>query len=88
MHREALALRDVDVVVTGEAAEWEICEYVRDAVGIGLRKALVVIGHEKREEPGMRYLTEWLRPLLDGIPITHIPAGEPFNGAGAPYGTR
>lgn len=73
------ALRgDVDVVITGEINEWETCEYVRDAIYQGLSKGLIVAGHEVSEEAGMTYLVEWLRPRFPGVPITHIPSGDPF----------
>jgi hypothetical protein len=26
----------------------------------------------------MAWLVEWLAPLLPGVPITHVPAGDPF----------
>ena len=69
---------DVGVVICGEIHEWETCEYVRDAVAIGQKKALLVLGHANGEEPGMRWLAEWLKPRFPGIPITHVPVGDPF----------
>lgn len=74
------ALRDdaVDVLLTGEVHEWETSEYARDAVLQGRRKALIVLGHANSEEPGMDYLVEWLRPLVPGVPVTHVPVGDAF----------
>lgn len=69
---------DVQVLVAGEAREWETVEYVRDASAEGRRKALILLGHEVSEEPGMGYCARWLRPLFPGLPVTFIPAGEPF----------
>jgi putative NIF3 family GTP cyclohydrolase 1 type 2 len=76
---EYLKLEDVDVLVCGEIAEWETSEYVRDAVAQGKNKALMVLGHANSEEPGMKWLVEWLRPRLPGISITHLPVGDPFH---------
>jgi hypothetical protein len=45
---------------------------------MGLSRGLVVLGHEKSEEPGMHYLVQWLRSRLPGLPITHVPAGDPL----------
>ena len=44
---------------------WDTTEYVRDAIAMGQPKALVMIGHEKSEEAGMKYLREslWLLKL-------------------------
>ena len=75
---EVLAGADIDVVVAGDINEWEACEYVRDAAQAGLNKGYIVIGHANSEEPGMKYLAEWLRPMLPNSRITHVPAGDPF----------
>jgi len=70
---------DVDVVVCGESPEWETCEYVRDAVEMGKKKALIVLGHANSEEAGMEWIATWLRSFLPAeIPLHHIPAGDPF----------
>ena len=69
---------DIDVLVTGEINEWETSEYVRDVIYQGHNKALVIVGHELSEEPGMAYLVQWLRKRFPGIAITHIPTGDPF----------
>ncbi len=69
---------NVDVLITGEAHEWETPEYVRDAQLQGRSKALIVTGHEVSEEAGMAYLAEWLRERIPDVPITHIPSGDPF----------
>jgi putative NIF3 family GTP cyclohydrolase 1 type 2 len=66
-----------DVMVCGETVEWQVFEYARDANGAGMPKGLIAIGHEVSEEPGMAYLVEWLGERLPGVPITHIPAGDP-----------
>lgn len=74
----ALGRDDVDVLVTGEINEWEACEYVRDANRSGRPRGLIVLGHAVSEEAGMAYLATWLRGRLPGVPITHLPAGEPL----------
>lgn len=72
---EALGRPDVDVAICGEINEWEVNEYVGDAIRLGRPKALVVTGHAPSEEAGMGYLAEWLRERLPGLPIAHIPHG-------------
>lgn len=74
----ALGRDDVDVLVTGEINEWETCEYARDANRAGRSRGLIVLGHTVSEEAGMAWLAEWLRERLPGVPITHVPAGEPL----------
>ncbi|QBD74618.1 NGG1p interacting factor NIF3 [Ktedonosporobacter rubrisoli] len=69
---------DVDVLLCGETIEWQTCEYVRDANALGYNKALVILGHAKSEEDGMRYLADWLRSRVPAtIPITYIAVGNP-----------
>ncbi len=77
MQIRQLALTGADVLVVGEISEWETCIYVQDANSAGQKKGLLILGHANSEEAGMKYLADWLKPLLPGIPILHIPAGEP-----------
>jgi putative NIF3 family GTP cyclohydrolase 1 type 2 len=69
---------DVDVLVAGEASEWETVEYVRDAIAQGRHKALILLGHEVSEEPGMDYCAKWLQGIFPGIPVEFLKAGSPF----------
>ena len=80
LQKQVLALRsgDVEVLVVGEAAEWEAVEYVRDASAQGRHKAMIVLGHEVSEEPGMKKCAEDIRALFPNLQVVHIPAGQPF----------
>ncbi|AHA58143.1 hypothetical protein M493_09737 [Geobacillus genomosp. 3] len=62
----------LDAIIYGEGPEWETPGYVRDAVHQGRRKALIVLGHAESEEPGMRYLAEWLGLQFPDVPIHFI----------------
>lgn len=75
---KALNQKQVDVLIIGEAREWETVEYVRDAQEMGLSKALIVLGHADSEEPGMEYIANWLKELTPEVPVQFIPAGNPF----------
>jgi putative NIF3 family GTP cyclohydrolase 1 type 2 len=77
-HFEMLQRDDVDVLVAGEAREWEAVEYVRDAVAAGRTKALVLLGHAASEEAGMQFCAEWLRGFVTEVPVQFVPAGDPF----------
>ncbi len=63
---------NLDLIIYGEGPEWETPEYVRDAVYQGKQKALIVLGHAESEEPGMAYLSEWLKTIFTSIPIYFI----------------
>lgn len=70
---------NVDVAVCGDITEWTLSAYVRDAAMMGMRKGMLVLGHERSEEWGMKYLPEWLETVADGIPAVFLDAGEPFS---------
>ena len=69
---------DVDVLVVGEAREWELVEYAQDSITAGNQKALIVLGHVVSEQGGMKYCTEWLKSFVTEVPIEFVPANEPF----------
>jgi putative NIF3 family GTP cyclohydrolase 1 type 2 len=70
--------QQLDVMICGEITEWTLSAYIRDAASLGFNKAMIIIGHERSEEPGMKELANRLQPLLDGIPVHFSDAGEPF----------
>lgn len=74
-----LEQENVDLLVVGESREWETVPYVVDAAAEGRHKALIILGHVVSEEAGMNECARWLRTLFPGMPITFIPAGEPFH---------
>jgi len=73
MHEQQL-----DVMICGEITEWTLSAYVRDAAAMGFNKAMIVVGHERSEGPGMKDLADRLQPLLGEIPVYFSDAGEPF----------
>lgn len=74
MHIGPLQRDDVDVILVGEAREWEDYVYVRDAVLQDKKKAAIFIGHLKSEEPGMKYAAEWLKTFLKETPVRFLKA--------------
>lgn len=73
-----LARPDIDVLVIGEAREWEGIPYVQDAITAGKSKGLIVLGHVISEENGMNECARWLKTFITEVPVEFIPAGEPF----------
>lgn len=71
--------KQLDVIVGGEILEWTLCAYVRDAAQLGLNKSLIILGHNRTEEVGMKYLPAWLERLFPDMSISFIEAGEPFS---------
>ena len=69
---------DVEVLMIGETPEWETVEYVADAASQHKRKALLILGHIPSEQAGMQECTDWLRTFVSEVPVTFVPAKEPF----------
>ena len=69
---------DVDVVIAGDAVEWEAAPYFQDMVAASKAKGLILLGDEASEEPGSGEMAEWLKGFVTEVPIEWIPAGEPF----------
>jgi putative NIF3 family GTP cyclohydrolase 1 type 2 len=80
LEKQVTALRseEVELLIAGEASEWETVEYVRDASAQGRHKALILLGHEVSEEPGMEKCAEDLRLVFPAMKVEHIPAGNPM----------
>ena len=71
-------LPGVDVIIAGEVREWESVEYVRDAVALGGKKSLALIGRIVSEDPGMQVCAQWLKTVVPEVPSTWISAGDPY----------
>ena len=69
---------DVQVLVIGEAHEWETVEYVADAVTADMDKGLIVIGHIPSEQAGMEDFAQGLAPLVRETTVRFVPAVDRF----------
>ena len=69
---------DLDVLVIGEAREWELVEYAADTITSGRKKGLIVLGHIPSEQAGMLYCANWLKGFVTEVPLEFIAAAEPF----------
>jgi putative NIF3 family GTP cyclohydrolase 1 type 2 len=75
---QALRQPDVELLITGEASEWETVEYVRDAVAQGRHKAMILLGHQVSEEPGMEQAAKELQGVFPKMRVEHIVSGQPL----------
>lgn len=71
-------LAQADVLVVGETHEWELVEYVQDAITSGQKKALIIMGHLVSEQAGMKYCAEWLKGFISEVPVDFLAAPEPY----------
>ena len=72
MHAE-----NIDVVICGDITEWTLSAY-EDAAQAWHEKGMLVLGHERREEWGMKHLPAWLKSITEDLPVTFVDAEEPF----------
>lgn len=79
MPAELMREANLDALICGEITEWTTCAYVRDASQLGINKSMIVLGHNRTEEAGMKYLPDWLSTFMPGMTISFIEAGEPFS---------
>ncbi len=75
---ELLSSEDVEIVLTGEACEWKLAEYARDADALGINKSLIVMGHIGSERDGMRLLAKRLSEKHTEFETQYIECGEVY----------
>jgi len=68
----------VDTIVAGEGPEWELPDYIADAVYQGRPLGLILLGHAVSEEPGMRLLAEELQAAVPDVPVRYIAGAPPL----------
>ncbi len=77
-HIALLEDKNVDVLIAGEAQQWETYEYMRDAVDQGRNKAIIFIGHINSEEAGMQYCCDWIKSSIYNGPVYFVESGSSF----------
>jgi putative NIF3 family GTP cyclohydrolase 1 type 2 len=77
MPARAMEAHDIHVMVCGDVVEWTLPAYVNDAAQLGHKRALIITGHERTEEWGMKYMAGWLRELTK-TKVTFVDAKDPY----------
>ncbi|HEU4550803.1 MAG TPA: Nif3-like dinuclear metal center hexameric protein [Rhizomicrobium sp.] len=67
-----------DVLVIGEAQDWDLIAYANDLVVAGRPKALVLLGHVLSEQWGMEYCADWLKTFVPEVPVRFLPIVQPY----------
>lgn len=78
MPMEQMEQKNLDVIICGDITEWTLSAYVNDAKQLGMNRAMIVLGHERSEEAGMKYLVSFISDLIPELPVTFVDAKEPF----------
>jgi putative NIF3 family GTP cyclohydrolase 1 type 2 len=70
-----------DAIIPLEICDWTVSTYVRDANELGMSKVIFEMGHFNVEEPGMRYMCEWLPEAIQNhdIPIHYLQSKDMFH---------
>jgi putative NIF3 family GTP cyclohydrolase 1 type 2 len=71
-------LPDADLLLTGEAREWEVVEYAFDTVTAGGKKGFIMLGRIVSEDPGMRACANWMKTVVKEVPVQWIGIGDPY----------
>ena len=69
---------DADVLVIGEAQDWDLVAYAQDLASAGRKKGLVVLGHVLSEQWGMEFCADWLKTFVKEVPVRFLPVVEPY----------
>lgn len=70
---------DIDTVITLECIDYTVTEYIRDCNMVGRPKTILAVGHFNTEEPGMKYMAQWLTGLFgDGVPVSFVPCADMY----------
>lgn len=67
-----------EIVLAGEISEWAIAEYVRDAVALGHKKSLLVLGHAVSERDGMMLTSEVIKELFPQLETKYFDCGDVY----------
>lgn len=78
MPMEFMYRENLDLIICGDIIEWTLSAYVRDAAMLGMNKNMLILGHERSEEAGMKHLVEWIKPFVGEIKVLFVDAKEPF----------
>lgn len=76
---EFMRRRKLDVAVCGDITEWTLTPYVRDSNALGMPMGMLMLGHERSEEWGMKHLVSWLHDIVDGTEVVFVDTKEPFS---------
>lgn len=70
--------KKLDLAICGDITEWTLSAYVRDASQLSMNKGMIVLGHERSEEPGMKHLVKWMKSIVGETEVVFLDAREPF----------
>lgn len=67
---------ECEVMLTGEACEWMLGEWARDASALGYKKTLLILGHIGSERAGMEYTANIIKEKFPSLEVKYFESGE------------
>jgi len=76
---ERVDREDINLLLPLELIDFTLTEYIKDSGQLGYDKAILAPGHFNLEEPGMKYMEEWIDDALKEHIDTHfVQAGDMY----------
>ena len=70
---------DINLLIPLELIDFTLSEYVKDSSQLGFNRAIIAPGHFNVEEPGMKYMEQWMdKALKEPIKTTYVQAGDMY----------
>ena len=70
---------NIDAVISMEITDFTVSEYIRDSAMLNRPRAAINMGHFNTEEPGMKYMVEYLPKVVGDIPVHFVQSGDAFS---------
>ena len=67
-----------EIILTGEACEWQLAEYARDADELGFIKSLLILGHCGSERDGMKYISGLIQSRFPELEVKYFKSEEVY----------
>jgi putative NIF3 family GTP cyclohydrolase 1 type 2 len=77
-HFNVMETTGCELLIVGESNEWETIPYIQDAINLGIKRSIIVLGHADSEEAGMKNCRDWLKGFYPKTKIIFIEAGNPY----------
>jgi putative NIF3 family GTP cyclohydrolase 1 type 2 len=71
----------LDMIVTGEANEWEALVYSEDWITAGHGKGLLMLGLAATSDAGAKEVANWVRKTVNPAKVEYLAVGDPLNPA-------
>lgn len=70
---------NIDLAIALELIDYTTSEYIRDSGMLGYPKAILAMGHFNNEEPGMKYMVNYIPEALnEDIPCHYVQSGDMY----------